>query len=658
MTGGAPFVAGLGGVLLFLAAGRGLVELLPALRERPRAARLGYSYLLGVSAVAGSTYLLGIAFDIRIGRGVVLAPVVLLVGSGLAAWLLRRRTPTPRSPTIHPPRTAVFAARFAFGVGACIAVGLFAAALTKPDLGWDGEMSWSAAARWVRADRSVTPRALADARAYVTHPRYPILMPLAQVAVQETFDVGDDRRAVKPLYAAFFPALLLVLFDLARRQAGTCAAALAAVALAVVPVLAFNDSGGADGTFSDVPLGAFFGAGFLLLLGRARTSEAVAAGLLLGAAVLTKNEGLPFAASALGAVAFLAIVGRPTERRARLVALGLAAAAVLAAGLALRAWQSHIPQRFDEDYAGRLGQVSLVREARARLPLLPGAVMKEMASREDLAGFPLAAALILVAGAGGLRRRVVPPIVLCITYCLGAYVLALLLSTWGGVEQVHPTWNRFLVMQLSLPLGVLLALALRAGWRSRLSISRTAEQNAVTRVRGATGPRSRGSRRRRLVSRVVFLAFAAFPVLLVGLFASYRRVQVSTAPRAAPAVPGSTGSPWKEDASLTGSVDEPAEGASVRGSLTIRGWARLPDRDLEVTVFIDGNERASVTHRRLSRPDVHDALPMLGDCASAGYEFVYAFSAKDSGPHEIVVLFRTPDGRERHYPAREFIWRN
>jgi hypothetical protein len=607
-----------------------------------------------VAAVAGSTYLLGIAFDIRIRRGVVLAPAVLLVASGLVAWILRQRTPAPASRTIHPPRAGALAAHFAFGVSAFIAVGLFAAALTKPDLGWDGEMSWSAAARWVRADRSVTPRALADARTYVTHPRYPILMPLAQVVVQETFDLGDDRRAVKPLYAAFFPALLLVLFDLARRHAGTCAAALAAVALAVVPVLAFNDFGGSDGTYSDVPLGAFFGAATLLLLGRTRRSEAVAAALLLGAAVLTKNEGLPFAAAALAALSFLAVVARPAERRRRLAALGLAAATVLAAGLALRAWQSHIPQRFDEDYASRLGKVSLFTEARARLPLLPGAVMKEMTSREDLAGFPFAAALILAAGAGGLRRRIVPPIVVCLTYCFGAYVLALLLSTWGGVEQVHPTWHRFLI-QLSLPLGVLLALALRAGWRARLALERTAAPHGATPAQSVQRPRFAGWPR----GALVFLAFAVLPGVLVWLLAAHERSQATSAVARAAAqrvAPAPNVSPWKEDALLTGGVDEPAEGSTVRGRLAVRGWARLPDRDLEVTVFIDGNERASVTHRRLSRPDVQSALPMLGDCASAGYEFVYAFSAKDSGPHELEVLFRTRDGRERHYPRRLFIW--
>jgi hypothetical protein len=651
VTSGAPAVAGLGGVLLFLAAGRGLVELLPALRERPRAARLGFSYLLGVAAVAGSTYLMGIAFDVRIRRGVVLAPVALLVLSGLLARILRRDTPPASLPPLYPSRAGALAARFAFGVSVLISMGLFAAALTQPNVGFDGEMAWSAAARWVRADRSVTPRALVDPRAFVSHPRYPILMPLAQVVVQETFDLGDDRRAVKPLYAAFFPALLLVLFDLSRRHAGTCAAALTTVALANLPVL---DVGGADGTYSDVPLGAFFGAGLLLLLGRVRRSEAVAAGLLLGAAVLTKNEGLPFAAAALAAASFLAVVARPAERRRRLAALGLAAAAVLAAGLALRAWQSHIPQRWDEDYASRLGKVSLFAEVRARLPLLPGAAMKEMASREQLAGFPLACAVILAAGARGLRRRIVPPIVLCLHFCFGAYVLALLLSTWGGVEQVHPTWDR-LLLQLSLPLGVLLALALRAGWRARLALERTETLRGLTPARNIQRPRVTGWLR----GPLVFLAFAVLPVALVWLLAAHERGQETSAiARAAAqrAAPAPTASPWKEDASLTGGVDEPAEGSIVRGRLAVRGWARLPDRDLEVAVLMDGKTRAPLTHRRLSRPDVHEALPAFGDCASAGYEFIYSFTAGDAGPHELEVVFRTRDGRERHYPPRLFSW--
>ena len=272
--------------------------------------------------------------------------------------------------------------------------------------------------------------------------------------------------------------------------------------------------------------------------------------------------------------------------------------------------------------------------------------MKEMTSQEDLAGFGIAGAVILVAGAGGLRRRIVPPIALCLYFCFGAYVLALLLSTWVGVEQIHPTWHRF-GMQLSLPLGVLLALALRAGWRARRAFNRPPVSREGTAARiGIRGP-------------LVFLAFAVSPVLLVLLVAAETRDREKHALAGAVArgvAPASVTPTWREDASLAGSVDEPAERSSVRGRLAVRGWARLPDRDLEVTVVIDGKERLPLTRRRLGRPDVQNALPALGDCASAGYEITYPFSAEDAGPHELQVIFRSADGRERHYPARRFTW--
>ena len=54
-------------------------------------------------------------------------------------------------------------------------------------------------------------------RWFVTHPRYPVLLPVAQVAVLETFHAGEDEEPFRPLYAAFFPALLLVLYVGASR---------------------------------------------------------------------------------------------------------------------------------------------------------------------------------------------------------------------------------------------------------------------------------------------------------------------------------------------------------------------------------------------------------------------------------------------------------
>lgn len=648
MSGGAPVIAGLGGVLLFLAAGLGLVELLPALRERPLAARLGWSYLLGVAAVAGSTYLLGIAFDIRIRRLVVLASTAVLGLVGLLARVLRRGT--PRAGSFHPPRTGVFAARAAFGISALISIGLFADALTQAYVGFDGEMTWCAAARWVRADRSVTPRALTDPRTFVSHPRYPLLMPLAQVCVQETFDLGDDRRAIKPLYAAFFPALLLVFFDVARRHAGTCAAALAAAALAAVPVLAFTDFGGADGAFSDVPLGAFFGGGFLLLLGRMRPSEGIAAAILLGAGVLTKNEGLPFALAGLAAASVYSFFAHRTEPRRRFLVLAVVVAGVLAAGAALSVWKAGIPQRWDENYVGRLGRVSLAAEVRARVPLMPSALLRETTDPRNLAGFGLAGAVIVAAGAGGLRRRIVPPILLAVYFCFGAYVLALLLTTWPGVEQLHPTWNRFLI-QVSLPLGVLLALALRAAWRACFAVTRSALVGGTTLTRSF-----RQTKEKRFPTRslLVFLSLAALPVVAVWLWSLH--LQRNTEKARALAASEAAAALWREDASLTGSVDVPVEGSTVQGDLKVLGWARISGQDLRVIVLIDGQERPFASSARPERRDVQSVIPSLGDCSSAGYEFTYDFSPGDTGVHEIQVLFRSHDGRERHYPARRFIW--
>jgi hypothetical protein len=114
---------------------------------------------------------------------------------------------------------------------------------------------------------------------------------------------------------------------------------------------------------------------------------------------------------------------------------------------------------------------------------------------------------------------------------------------------------------------------------------------------------------------------------------------------------------YREDAVLLGSIDAPAENAAVTGPLRVSGWARIPGEDLHVTITLDGEERAPAQGARVPRADVQRAIPSLGDCRSAGYEATYAFEPSDEGPHEIAVLFRSADGRQRHYPPRRFIWK-
>ncbi len=116
----------------------------------------------------------------------------------------------------------------------------------------------------------------------------------------------------------------------------------------------------------------------------------------------------------------------------------------------------------------------------------------------------------------------------------------------------------------------------------------------------------------------------------------------------------SAGTEWVE---LTGSIDGPAENATVTGDLAVRGWARIPGRDLGVTVLIDGAPRVPLHQSRFPRTDVQAVLPYLGDCSTAGYEHIFTFQPGDEGEHELSVVFRGPLDRVRHYPSRKFIWK-
>jgi hypothetical protein len=89
----------------------------------------------------------------------------------------------------------------------------------------------------------------------------------------------------------------------------------------------------------------------------------------------------------------------------------------------------------------------------------------------------------------------------------------------------------------------------------------------------------------------------------------------------------------------------------------VRGWARIPGEDLAASVWLDREARTPVSVSRFARADVGAALPALGDCASAGYEFSFDFATGDTGRHEILVVFRSSDGRVRRYPGRSFVWK-
>ncbi|HVG06362.1 MAG TPA: hypothetical protein VNM67_01575 [Thermoanaerobaculia bacterium] len=483
MSGLRELLAHLGGIALFALPGFALTGLFPGLRATPWLRRLGYGHLLGIAAVAGTLYALSALLEVPLRRPAIFGTAAVLTAAGAAGWLRARGSHAHR----NLPRRARLASLLLALAGAGVSAGLFADALVFPLRDWDGRMHWSAQARYIRYEGSVLPLAVVRGQWFINHPRYPVLLPVAQTAVLEATGAAEDELFYRGLYASFFPAFLLVLYDGARRWAGWLAAGLAAAAAAGIPFLTFFADGGATGCYSDLPLACFFGAALVLLLrGRVRPSDGVAAGLLLGAAVLTKNEGTILAGFALLAALLVPGLRLWTSRKRELpaaarrrvllkAARACAAASVLAAALAFFFyWRYQIPNRQDENYEERVTVGQFFPDALTRTPEFGSRILfQTFLTWDRWIGFWWVALLILLAGRGVLKgRRAALSWTLLLGFAAplaiawGAYTVH-----WDPAELAKVTWERFLV-QGSLPFFLLFSLALREvlersplGWR-------------------------------------------------------------------------------------------------------------------------------------------------------------------------------------------------
>ncbi|MBK9062732.1 MAG: hypothetical protein IPL89_05990 [Acidobacteria bacterium] len=453
---GAPVAASLAAAAIVAAAGLALADLVPVLRERALLRRLGWAWLLGCAWLGGGAYAASHVLHLPLRRGVLLPILLLPVAAALARRL--RSTVPERSARVPLKPFEGILLSFLLAFGVFMTASLVVNGLAVPVSDWDGKMTWVAQARFIRGARTVDAPALREASAWVIHPRYPVLMPVLQTAAQEIVDAPWDDRFVRPLYALFWPAFLLVLFDAASARAGRLAAAAAALAAACAPYLAFSLHGGAAGTYSDLPLACFWGGGLLLLTSEgAGLGEGLASGLLLGAAVLTKSEGLPLAAVALAAALAWAVAGRRlTASRLPLLA---AVGAVGGAALLLASWRSGIPPRYDEGQVAAFGLAALAKGAVARLPEAARACLHAMADRKEWGFTWLLVPLGLVLGARRLGRLAAVPLAAALAGALAFYAAAYALSVWPAGELALTTWDRFLI-QMGLPLFALLALAL------------------------------------------------------------------------------------------------------------------------------------------------------------------------------------------------------
>lgn len=461
---GARLFAALAGPLALLLAGSGIVRWVPELDALSRPARLAAAYLAGAAAVGSAAFLLswGLGLPLRAET------FVLLAAAGAAAFAAgwfrgrRRRRERPRSR---------FATERGFVLLLAIAsVGYVSAAVVDPVVDFDGRMTWGAQARFVRHDQSVLPEALLDERVFAVHPRYPLLLPVLQVATVEIATRDWDDAPVQALYGLFLPALALLLWEGLRRLPGPRSALLGCALVAFAPAISWGLEGGGRSTYSDLPLAAFLGAA-LLLLARRRLSVAggLAAALFLAAAVLAKQEGAVLA----GALAISASVPRWSRWRGSARPRWIAAAGYLFALGAWLAWRRLIPNRNDEGYLeGLLAGVPVG----ALLSRIGGIARGVWTTLSDWRGWGLFWLLLpwaAVAHSRSWTRTRIGRLALALLVAQVALILAAYASA-PRLDVVAATFGRFAI-QAAAPLAVLFALSVAAARRRLGAAARPAD---------------------------------------------------------------------------------------------------------------------------------------------------------------------------------------
>lgn len=446
LAGDAPLFAGLASAAVPLIAGWPLSGLLPRTLRRSIVSRLAMAWLLGAAWCGTAALAASRAGGLPLRRTTLL-PIVLLPLI-VAAVVLRRSLP------IGPMRRATAAGIGAGAIAGISGAVLLVGALTTPVLDWDGRMTWSPQARLIRMERTATPASFTDPWVWTSHPQYPPLVALVQATGLELVDAPRDERAGRGVHPLFFLALLAVLYRSVGILSRSVPAAAAATSLAAMtPFLAFESHGGAAGAYSDVPLGAFLGAGLAVLLcGRAGARTGAVAGLLLAGAVLTKNEGLPLVAALL-LVTLVVALGSLWRRagargpRVRRLLRGVVPLADLVAcsALLLGAYRSVIPNRYDEDYASivRHGDFTPSVLAGKAATVLPHLAAKLGTFRTWGLLFPLLGLLALVRPRV-LRSRASLAAIGFLLAPIGLGFVAYLVH-WDPVYLADTTFDRFLV---------------------------------------------------------------------------------------------------------------------------------------------------------------------------------------------------------------------
>ncbi|HEV2969562.1 MAG TPA: hypothetical protein VGY55_06195 [Pirellulales bacterium] len=298
------------GIALFLIAVTGI----GAVAERwlrsgpdrdPMDLSLGWAYLLG-AAIVGIALHVPLAIDGRITH----LSFLIVAEAGLAAWCWlgigwwRRR----RRPRLFAwVRDLPLAGKIALGIALAPAV-LHSA---RSELtGYDARSIYALKARMLYDSGTVRNEDFQDVTRVNFNPTYPLLLPLLE-AEMDWAEQTYEAPGLKFLFVGFALAAASIYAGAAKRFDSPGFVAVSALLFLQTPILLCCFEGAGFSGSADLPLAAFLFGGVLELtrwLAWPSWRGAASAGVLLGAAALTKSEGMLWIAVCGGSLAIVLLV--------------------------------------------------------------------------------------------------------------------------------------------------------------------------------------------------------------------------------------------------------------------------------------------------------------------------------------------------------------
>ena len=317
-------------------------------RRFPWAPRLAFAFALGEAAIVLWMILLSLA-GLRFSVAAILPLAVVAI---LARLRERNRmleadaAPGDPGPRLLPVPVAAILLAAAAGV-------VFLGSFQEPIAEVDAIAHWAMHAKVFAHDRTALPVFLTAGGVGDGVSHWPPLLPLAQTWSHLAMGAYDPRL-IKGIFPLFYLAILALLAGALRRHLPRGPVLAGVVLWATLPALVVPfPAGSIASAYADAPLSLYLAATAAALLAwvldRSNRSL-VLAGILAGAALWLKREGLVFAGVAVAGVWIRLLFFGGRRRGARALASGALFSMIVIASIALQAlYKSRFPGPFTGD---------------------------------------------------------------------------------------------------------------------------------------------------------------------------------------------------------------------------------------------------------------------------------------------------------------------